>query len=96
MGKQKNRRYTLEFKQQAAELASRVGTTKAARQLGVPMQTMHSWKRAAVKKDKESKGELDGGFQEENKRLRKEVEELKKVNEILRRAAAFFSQAHLK
>ena len=34
--------------------------------------------------------------EEELKRLRKEVEELKKVNYILKRAAAFFSQDHLK
>ena len=34
--------------------------------------------------------------QEEIKRLRTEVTELKKVNHILKAAAAFFSQDHLK
>ena len=43
MGKTKKRQYTLEFKQQAVELANKIGTTKAARQLGVPVGSLHHW-----------------------------------------------------
>jgi transposase-like protein len=44
------------------------------------------------KSDSKSKSVLEA----ENKRLQRENEELKKVNYILKRAAAFFSQDHLK
>jgi transposase-like protein len=47
MGKKGNRKYTPEFRQQAAELASRVGTTRAARQLGVSVANVHTWKKKA-------------------------------------------------
>jgi len=95
MGKSKPRRYTLEFKQQAVELAKRIGTSPAARQLGVPVQSLHSWKTKANEQgliSNAKKVDLDA----ENRQLRKEVEELKKVNQILKKAAAFFSQDHLK
>lgn len=95
MGKSSNRRYNPEFKQQAAELANRIGTSQAARQLGVPVQNVHTWKKNANKgKSNPANGRTN--FESENRQLRKENDELKKVNQILKRAAAFFSQDHLK
>lgn len=95
MGKTNTRRYTLEFKQQATELALRIGTTQAARQLGVPVQSLHSWKKKADKQEPMSASKKVD-LEAENRRLQKENEELKKVNYILKKAAAFFSQDHLK
>ncbi len=95
MGKKQNREYTLEFKQQAAELATRIGSSNAARQLGVPMQSVHSWKQNLKNKEPQSK-KVKIDLQEENRRLEKENSELKKVNHILKMAAAFFSKDHLK
>jgi|GEM_PF-2688552 len=41
-----NRKYTVEFKQQAIDLAASLGSTKkAAQQLGVPDTNIHQWKR---------------------------------------------------
>lgn len=95
MGKGKHRRYTLEFKQQAAELAIRIGCAQAAKQLGVAMSSVHLWKSNT--KNKEPITALEKvSLAEENRRLKKENDELKKVNHILKRAAAFFSQDHLK
>lgn len=95
MGKTNKRRYTLEFKQQAAELANRIGSSRAAEQLGVPMGTVNSWKRKSMAEGSLSeKPKLN--LEEENRQLRRENDELKKVNHILKRAAAFFSQDHLK
>ena len=99
MNKYKKRKFNLEFKQQAALLAQEIGTQKAASQLGVNMSTLNSWKKKILtdeamekKSDSKSKSALEA----ENKRLQREIEELKKVNYILKRAAAFFSQDHLK
>jgi transposase len=95
MGKTTKRRYNSEFKQQAAELASRIGVHQTARQLGVAVSSVHHWKKNADTKEPQSKKEKVN-LEEENRRLQKEVDELKKVNQILKKAAAFFSQDHLK
>lgn len=100
MGRGPKRQYTLEFKEQAVDLALRVGATKASEQLGVAMANLQRWKhevkapeaKATAKAEKQTKAFLE----EENRRLQRENEELKKVNHILKRAAAFFSQDHLK
>lgn len=103
MAKKVTRTYTREFKEQAVRLAETMGScTRAAKQLGVPMANVHNWK--AKSKDgklKDSKNNMSSGTigelpEQELKRLRKENEELKQVNYILKRAAAFFSQDHLK
>jgi transposase len=95
MGKRQNREYTLEFKQQAAELANKIGTSNAARQLGVPLASIHTWKQNLKNNEPQSK-KVKVNLEEENRRLEKENTELKKVNHILKMAAAFFSRDHLK
>lgn len=92
------RKYTLEFKQQAVQLAKQLGSAKAAAEkLGIPEANVYSWRNN--KKVVGSMGvnvSTGDAPEEEIKRLRKEVEDLKKVNYILKRAAAFFSQDQLK
>lgn len=95
MGKRKKRHYTLEFKQQAAELANRIGVTRAAEQLGVSMANIQRWKSKGQDQNRQSKKE-SVDLEAEIRRLQKENDELKKVNHILKKAAAFFSQDHLK
>lgn len=96
MGKRTVRKYTQEFKQQAAELANRMGITRAAEQLGVPVSSVDSWQKKIAKSGEQETKKSKESLEEENRRLKKENEELKKVNHILKRAAAFFSQDHLK
>lgn len=96
MGKSTDRKYTLEFKQQAADLADRIGVTKAANQLGVPVANVQRWKTELKKVETKISKQTKLDVEEENRILRRENEELKKVNHILKRAAAFFSQDHLK
>ena len=70
---------------------------EAARQLGLKDSQIHNWKnqlKFVIKKDSEKL--VQDPESEEIRRLKKENEELKKVNYILKRAAAFFSQDHLK
>lgn len=92
-------KYTKEFKMQALELVNQLGSfSEAARQLGISDGILHNWKKKfnfVMKKETTIAANSDPES-EEIKRLKKEVEELKKVNYILKRAAAFFSQDHLK
>lgn len=98
MRKNKKRHYNLEFKQQAATLARDIGPKKAAEQLGVSVATMQNWKNENLTGSDSSRSarRTKASLEAENRRLQKEVEDLKKVNHILKRAAAFFSQNHLK
>lgn len=100
MEPKKHRKYTNEFKLEALDLVKQLGSyTKAGRQLGVGDALLHAWKKkfsttSDVGQSKPTSvvaAEID-----ELTRLRRENEELKKINYILKRAAAFFSQDHLK
>jgi transposase len=95
MGKRSKRVYTLEFKKQAAKLAIEIGSTRAAKQLGVPVSVVAKWKRDELEKGP-VKGKEKIDFETEYKRLLAENTEQKKVISILKSAAAFFSRDHLK
>jgi len=90
------KKYTLEFKQQAVELAESLkNTSEASKQLGVSDGCIYAWKKLFQKKEN-SKISSTASESEEIRRLRKENSDLKKINHVLKAAAAFFSQDHLK
>ena len=92
-----NRNYTLEFKKQAVELSESLGSaTKAAEQLGIPDVNIHVWRKKLNTSGSTKSSTQEDSRDEEIRKLRKENAELKKVNHILKAAAAFFSQDHLK
>jgi len=96
MAKKGKRTYTLEFKRQAAELAIRNGVQRAADQLGVNVNNIQRWKSELSQKSQIEQKTRKRDLEEEVKQLRKENEDLKKVNFILKKAAAVFSQDQLK
>jgi transposase-like protein len=108
MSETKPRQYTPEFRARALELAKELGSMNAAAaQLGVPSATMHGWnwrsrKAPAVPSSVSRVGAGKAAtsvtleLEEENRRLRRELERERKTNLILKQAAAFFSQDHLK
>lgn len=61
--------------------------------IGCTPQTLHEW----VKRDQVDHGERDGTTDERErlKALKREVKELRRVNEVLKVASAFFAQAEL-
>src|SRR5438045_4648320 len=98
-GKPTTRRYRPEEKVQAVrlvhqlrrELGTSQGTVeRVARQLGYGVESVRGWVKQA---------DIDGGERpgtttadaEELKALRQEVRELRRANEILKRASAFFA-----
>lgn len=89
-------RYTAEFKQKAVELYKKSGTTYAevARGLGCDAGSLSDW----VKKADAAGPSPDANpFQmaEGLRRLRREAERLKRENEILLKASAFFASRQL-
>ena len=99
------RKYDHEYKVQAVKLAKEIGGAKAAKELGIPEGTIHTWLKAV------RAGKLDIGegshtpasamsLSEEITMLRKRVKEqdkeirrLKEENEFLEEASAFFAAA---
>lgn len=103
-----NRQYDQEYKIQAVKLAKEIGQAKAARELGIPQNTLYTWIRA----NRLGNLDLRAGSQtpksamtlnEELITLRKQVKDqdkeirrLKEENEFLEEASAFFAASRLK
>jgi transposase len=94
----KHHRHTTEFKVQALELAKQLGSyKKAADQLGIKDSTIHVWKKKFNITIDDKKPVVSAVAEtEEVRNLKKKIQDLEKTNYILKRAAAFFSQDHLK
>lgn len=86
--RQKN--YTQEYKREAIELANQVGIPQAAKDLGINAVNIRRWKDEQSAPDNEA----DIDLEKENRRLRKEIEYLRKINEVLKKSTAIFSQDH--
>jgi transposase len=102
------RTYDASYKQEAVKLSEKLGVGTAARELGIPENTLYAWVH------KNRKGELPvpgqtpraqtvSGLADEVTRLKAENRELKRrlaeeeeVNEILNKAARFFALSQKK
>ena len=100
--------YDKEYKIQAVKLGKEIGQAKAAKELGISSNTLYTW----TKKTKEGTLDLGPGSQtpqsamtlsEENTALKKKLKEqekeiklLKKTNEFLEEASAFFAASRQK
>jgi transposase len=85
-------RYTQEFKEHAIALAddSRKPIGQVEAELGVGRGQISRWRRELS--DMQTSTGNDRDLEAENRRLRRETAELREEREILRKAAAIFSQ----
>lgn len=93
-GKRPRRSFSPEYKHEAARLVIDTGRSIAevARELNVGAQTLGKWVAAERAKDAgEPTGELTLDERAELKALRRELADMKKDNEFLGKAAAFFA-----
>ena len=97
------KRYTPEFRERAVRLVEeqqKEGSTQWAamqsisKKLGCTPETLRRWVRQ-VERDQGKRAGLTTAEAEELKRLRRENKELKRANDILRTASAYFAQAEL-
>lgn len=89
----KRKKYTSEFREQAARLVIETGRPVAhvAAEIGVGEQLLGRWVRQAREMAEDSGGVLDADERAGLERLRKENSELRLDREFLKRAAAFFA-----
>lgn len=88
--------YEKEFKEQAVKLASEQGAMKAAKDLGIPYDTLYGW----IKKARQygeyahigsgNKRNIDSQSAEAIQYI-KRIKELEKSNQILKEALGFFA-----
>lgn len=106
--KRETRQYTKEYKVEAIKLAQTIGSSRAARELGVPLSTMNQWRQGA------QEGRIDTGqgtqtpetglsqaaeiqkLRAENKALAKRNRQLEEENAFLEEASAFFAASRQK
>ena len=90
----KQKRYSKEFKRQAAELVIKQGYTKAeaARRLGVSANSMADWILTLRKSGELDEGDGTRREADESRALRGENRRLRMENEILKKAAAYFAK----
>jgi transposase len=84
----------LVFEQQDSHESQWAAITSIAGKLGCTAETLRNWVRRA-ERDAGKRPGLTTSERERLKDLEREVRELKRANEILRKASAFFAQAEL-
>lgn len=95
----RGQRYTQEFKDSTIQLIlnSDQSVLQISKELGVCDKTLYAWmKDYRLKNDIPSASQQSKeSLEEENRRLRRELAQVKKEREILKKAAAYFaSEAH--
>ena len=89
------RKYDKTFKEDAVRLVTEKGksVTEVARNLGIHPANITRWKRTYLdRKDVHEKGYNLDELLEENKKLKRELVDVKEDREILKKATAFFSK----
>jgi transposase len=88
--------YTKEFKEEAVRLAqtSSKPITQVARELGISDTSIHQWRKELAQHSKEA---FPGSghqtpLEEENRRLKREIERLQQERDILKKVVSIFSR----
>jgi len=87
-------KYDKMFKEEAVKLSKEVGQKQASRDLGIPYYTLREWVRKEEEYGKRAyvgsgKKRIEAGKERETE-LEKEIQRLKRANEILKGALSFF------
>ncbi|MCB0486256.1 MAG: transposase [Flavobacteriaceae bacterium] len=97
----KNRLYTREFKEEAIKLAlDSPSVSGAAKELGIPEPTLHSWVSKAKSSGQHLITQTDGSVNHvdvsaviaENRELKKRLARLEQEKSILKKAATYFAK----
>jgi transposase len=88
--------YTREFKEQAVQLAQTSGKpiTQIARELGISDTSIHQWRKELAQHGKEAfpGSGHQTALEEENRRLKRELERVQQERDILKKVVSIFSR----
>jgi transposase len=93
MSRKKEKPYPSEFKESAVKLAieSNNSITQTAKELGINVNTMHTWIRQYSKPKGAGMREINNNLDEIN-RLKKELARVTQERDLLKKAAAYFAR----
>lgn len=95
MSRENPKTYTAEFREPSVKLANASGQSVAetAKELGVNVNTLHTWIAKYSRPTPSDKSvRTDGHLYEELKRLKKENARLTEERDLLKKAAAYFAR----
>ncbi len=88
--------YTREFKEEAVRLAQTSGKpiTQIAREMGISDSSMHGWRKELAQHGEEAfpGSGHQTSLEEENRRLKRELERVQQERDILKKAVSIFSR----
>ncbi len=88
--------YTREFKEEAVRLTASSGKpiAQVARELGISDTSIHQWRRELAQHGKEAfpGNGHQTALEEENRRLKRELERVQQEREILKKVLSIFSR----
>jgi|SRR5512135_2550192 transposase len=88
--------YTREFKEEAVRLAQTSGKpiAQVARELGISDTSIHQWRRELAEHGKDAfpGSGHQTALEEENRRLKRELERVQQEREILKKVLSIFSR----
>jgi transposase len=88
--------YTKEFKEEAVRLAQTSGKpiAQVARELGISDTSIHQWRKELTEHGKEAfpGSGHQTALEEENRRLKRELERVQQEREILKKVLSIFSR----
>lgn len=101
MTRKKTQAYTEEFRRQAVARSDKPGSSTAAvaKELGIDPGQIYNWRRQFTRLSEKQFNTLEGVDYSKNesnevRRLKRELDTLRKENEFLKKAAAYFAQHH--
>jgi transposase len=83
------KRYGEEFKEEAVALAKEIGVKEAGQKLNVSEKTLYGWRKG--KGHAQSRTSVEA-TEARVKQLEKEIDELRRANEILKKAMGFLAR----
>ncbi len=83
-------KYSEEFKEEALALARETSVSNASARLGVSTKAIYSWRQQ--QRLSESPQAVNGDLETQNRQVRREMEELRQANTILKKALGFFAK----
>lgn len=85
----KTRTYSDEFKAEALELIKKNGVTQTSKDLGVTPSLLYGWKAKKAGYGPSPKMSFEDSLKE-NRRLKKELADVYKINEVLKKSLGIF------